>query len=309
MIHKNIYSQRIKDTDEVEPYFYEMVNERIRNSFNIFFGKFVGSNYNKFIIKSIEDFCETKGLYISTWTESHLCSGSSYSINNCKQDLRKLIDDYMMPDILDFIDICIANLNIEILESVDYQKCNLQLLKISFIDLLNEMLEHNNLGYELVNDIIVTKQSDFLHIEAVCKPLTLLKNEEFNGALKEFENAIVKYTEHDYEHTIIEACKAYESTMKSILDKLGVEYDKDRCTASALLNLLKEKGLFDSFMADSLSKVTNILSSGLPTVRNKVSGHGDGLEIVEVKRSYASFAINLAGTYIVLLIDRYYEMI
>jgi|GEM_PF-3202316 len=305
MIHKNIYSNRLKDDNEIEPFIYEIVNDSIKNSLLIFFGQF---NDKNFIYESLKDFCETKKMFLSKWIEIHLCNGGEYKEYHWKQDIKIIIENYLMMEFLDFVDICIANLNIEINESISYNTKILIDMKINFINSLNEVFEHNNIGYEIVNDIVATKKSDFLHVETVCKPLTLLKNEEFNGALKEFENAVEKYTKHNYEHAIIEACKAYESTMKSILDKLEVEYDKNKSTASALLILLKENGLLDSFMDDSLIKVTNILSSGLPVVRNKISGHGDGLEVMEVKRSYASFAINLAGTYIVLLIDRYYEL-
>lgn len=35
-------------------------------------------------------------------------------------------------------------------------------------------------------------------------------------------------------------------------------------------------------MQDSLPKVVNVLRTGLPTVRNKTAGHGDGIEVIEV---------------------------
>ncbi|WP_395939560.1 DUF7014 domain-containing protein [Clostridium sp. DJ247] len=83
-------------------------------------------------------------------------------------------------------------------------------------------------------------------------------------------------------------------------------YDHNRLTASGLIGLLKDNGIFDSFQDDNLNKLTGILT-GLPVIRNRQAGHGDGIETNEVERSYASFALNLAGSYIVFMLDRYYE--
>lgn len=315
IIHKNIYSNRLKTIEEVEPYDYDIIDSFTVNSFMMFLSKFPDENL---LVKSIIDFCETKRDYISVYIEKHIINNEMYYNNMIKFDLKALLSNYKTEDILDFLDICINNIdNIVQKDTEAYNKhpfsmLEQELLKSTnlkqwFISSLNDIFVHNNLGYEVLNDIIVTKQSDFLHVETVNKTLTLLVNEEFNGPLQEFENAIRNYTSKDYENAVIEACKAYESTMKTILDKKVVIYNKNQATASTLVNLLKDNNIFDSYLIDSITKITNILTSGLPVVRNKQAGHGDGAEVNEVERSYASFAINLAGSYIVFLIDRYYE--
>jgi hypothetical protein len=48
-----------------------------------------------------------------------------------------------------------------------------------------------------------------------------------------------------------------------------------------------------------------VLQAGLPTIRNRESGHGDGKKIKEIDNSYAKFAINLAGSNIGFLVDLY----
>lgn len=69
--------------------------------------------------------------------------------------------------------------------------------------------------------------------------MTLLVNEEFNGPIGEFGKAIENYTDKDYENAVLEACKAFESTMKSILDKMEVTYDKGKLTAIPLVQLYR----------------------------------------------------------------------
>jgi hypothetical protein len=319
LIHKNIYSKRIKNIQEYDTYEYEIDDELKINSFMILFSKC--SNIF-FIGDALKDFCETKRVYISHDIEQIILFQYNYTNDDIIKDLKRLIEEYTTEDILDFIDITIANINNKIIELkdnkfeyspiYDYSQRikkieELKELKEIYISEVNEVFEHNNLGFEVINDVIVTKKSDFMHQEVVVKSLTLLVNEEFDGALEEFKNAIESYTKAKYENTIIEACKAFESTMKSILDKLGVSYEKNKVTANDLLGLLKVNGLFDPFLDNMFKNLQEILRSGLPTVRNKISGHGDGIDVVEVKRSYASFALNLSGSSIVFLLDRYYE--
>lgn len=242
----------------------------------------------------------------------------NYYTESVTNDIEKLLTSFETEEILDFLDIIIVNIEKTIQE---YKKSEppyfyedagssvreLVNYKKEFINSLNDVFQHNNLGYEVVNNTITTKKSDFLHVETICKPLTLLVNEEFSGPLKEFEIAIDKYTHKKYEDAVIEACKAFESTMKAVLEKLNVK-NFDKLPAKGLINLLKEHGIFESFQDDNLNMLTSILL-GLPTIRNKKAGHGDGIDTKEVERSYASFALNLAGSYIVFMLDRYYEIL
>ena len=48
------------------------------------------------------------------------------------------------------------------------------------------------------------------------------------------------------------------------------------------------------------------LESGLPTVRNKGSGHGQGPEVVEMPEPWARHALHLAAANIVLLVDSHF---
>jgi HEPN domain-containing protein len=320
MIHKNIYSQRLNGSNEIEPYSYDISSPHAQASFVMFFTQYTRDN-DETLLQSLVDFCHTRQVYLSGDIKDYMLKDYSYHHGNMADDISTLIETYAankelgMSALLDFIEICINNFKSNIKESVwrNPYSFNNELLIDPALELqkfeegINDVFQHNILGFEILNHEIATKESDFLHQEAVVKPLTLLVNEGFEGALREFELAISSYTKKDYETTVLEACKAYESTMKSLLNKLGYTENYQTATASRLLSYLKELKLFEPFMDNMFSSINNILGSSVVTIRNKISGHGDGIDVNEVTRSYASFALNNAGACIVFLIDRYYE--
>ena len=56
-------------------------------------------------------------------------------------------------------------------------------------------------------------------------------------------------------------------------------------------------------MSNHLSSLRVTLESGLPTVRNKTSGHGQGKMEIEIPTEFAEYAINLAAVNIVFLVN------
>ncbi len=311
MIHKNIYSNRMKKTDKVDPYIYEIISPKVQTSFKMLFSK-CGEEY---LANALLDYCETKREYLSTNIKNYIEFDIPYNKFDCLEDINKLFKSYSTENILDLLDILIAQY-IKKIDSIN--PCNrfeeddieeITLEKNVFVNNLNETIEHNNLGYCVINNVIATKESDFLHQEVVSKPLTLLVNEEFNGAAEEFTKAIDNYTKKDYENCVLEACKAFESTIKSILDNRQIEYETTGPNAklNKYMDKLKAEGLFDSYLDSFSNNLIAILNSSVNTVRNRLAGHGDGSEPKEVERSYASFALNLSGSCIMFLLDKYYE--
>src|SRR3989338_2577418 len=170
---------------------------------------------------------------------------------------------------------------------------------------INYILDIDKIGYEIVEGKIIRRDSKYLHKEAVRQTISLLHNHSFKGPLEEFENALSNYLEKDYKGAISEANKAYESTMKAILTKLGISYDPND-TASALIKKFYDNDLIFSH-TESFTNNLNEILKGLPTIRNRQGGHGQGLDPQEVDKSYAEFALHLCGSFIVFLIGRYEE--
>lgn len=172
---------------------------------------------------------------------------------------------------------------------------------------MNEVFDIDKIGYEIIDNKIIRKDSKYLHKEVIKETISLLYTHDFKGPLEEFEKALEHYLKKDYKTSIAEANKAYESTMKSILTKLKINYSSDD-TASTLIKLLYDNDVIFS-QTESFTNNLRTILQGLPTIRNKQAGHGQGLNPKEVYKSYTEFALHLCGSFIVFLIHRYEEKV
>ena len=145
------------------------------------------------------------------------------------------------------------------------------------VEELNYRFKQHNLGYEFVNGEIIRIDNKMIHQEIVKPALRLLYEEGFDGAEDEFRKALEYRRKGDNKNAILVAGKSFESTMKTICDKKNYTYDKAKDTAE----------------------------TGLPVVRNKTSGHGQGSTIEQISDEFAEYALNLAATNIVLLVGIY----
>lgn len=209
-------------------------------------------------------------------------------------------------DLLDFMDFVFANY---VCSDELKRSCNGD---NSFFDdsinELNRMLKRHNLGYEFCNGEIIKKTNTVAH-ETIIKPaLQLLLDENFRGAEEEYLLAFDCYKEGNNKDAIANALKSFESVMKTICNKLGYSYtEKDG--ASRLIAILKSNSFFPLYLETQLNSVKSILESGIPTMRNKEAGHGQGEEIVNVSDEFVEFALNSAATNIILLFRIYQEKI
>ena len=170
---------------------------------------------------------------------------------------------------------------------------------------LNYRFKQHNLGYEFANSQIITIDSTFLHKTAVKPALKLLFEEGFEGAEDEIRNAYERRRKGDNKNAILEAGKAFESTMKIICDKQGYAYNKNKDTAQKLITILENNGFYPSYMNAHLTSIRTTLETGLPVVRNKVAGHGQGNQIITIPDEYTDYALHLAATNILFLVRLY----
>lgn len=170
---------------------------------------------------------------------------------------------------------------------------------------LNYRFKQHNLGYEFISSQIIPIDSTLMHETAVKPALKLLFEEGFEGAEDEIRKAYEKRRKGDNKNAILEAGKAFESTMKIICDKQGYIYDKDKDTAQKLISILQDNGFYPSYMNAHLTSIRTTLETGLPVVRNKVSGHGQGNQIITISDEYTDYALHLAATNILFLVRLY----
>jgi len=173
------------------------------------------------------------------------------------------------------------------------------------IEELNQRFQEHRIGYQFENGELIKRTDQYIHEEVVLPALTLLASPQFLGAQEEFLSAHRHYREQRYKETIADALKAFESTMKSILDERNWTYDKTRDTANRLIQILFEHELVPSMLQSQFAQLRGLLESGLPTVRNRTSGHGQGTEPVIIPKYMAEYALHMAAANIVFLVQAY----
>lgn len=171
---------------------------------------------------------------------------------------------------------------------------------------LNLRFFENDLGYQYENGRIIRVDTQYTHSEIVEPALQLLNEPKFKPALQEFLKAHENYRHGRFEDSINESLKAFESTMKIIIAEKKWSTEKG-LTASRLIQICFDNHLIPAHLQNHFAGLRTTLESGLPTTRNRYSGHGDGVSNIDVPRYLAQYALNLAATNIVLLINAYKE--
>lgn len=167
---------------------------------------------------------------------------------------------------------------------------------------LNHRLDEHQIGYQLLNGRIVRRDSEYIHAEVVVPALSLLHISGFTGAEQEFMRAHEHFRNRKYEECMGEALKAFESTMKSILQIRKWPFQKSD-SAKALLDQLYAKHLIPAALQSHLTGLRSALESGLPTLSNKSARHGQGLAPRETPAHYAGFCLHLTAANIHFLIE------
>ena len=174
------------------------------------------------------------------------------------------------------------------------------------VEKMNERFEEHSLGYALTQDgFIIRKDSEFMHTEVLENSLKLLHNNQFKGAEDEFLKAHKHYLKGQYKEAINEAHKSFESTMKTICQKKGWDNSKTSHSARHLIQIMFDKQIIPQSMKSHFDNLRATLETGLPTLRNKTSSHGQGPNVEKPHRLFAQYALNLAATNIILLVESY----
>lgn len=167
---------------------------------------------------------------------------------------------------------------------------------------LNHRLRRGGVGYQFEGGVIIRLDSEYIHTEVVKKALSLLHTEQFSGVEEEFLSAHKHYRDGDYKDAIVDAGAAFESTLKTICDRQRWEYDS-KARVSDLLKVVRNKGLFPNYLDNSFDQLLAILKTGLPEVRNNEGSHGQGSTPKQAPGHIAAYALHLAATNIVFLVE------
>ena len=168
------------------------------------------------------------------------------------------------------------------------------------IDELNHRFHEHGVGYQYESGKIIRVDSQLIHSEVVLPVLSMFSNSMYKGSNAEFLSAHEHYRKRRYKECLSDCLKAFESCIKAICDKRGWPYN-DSDGASRLVSIVFERELIPTFMQSHFSALRNTLEAGVPTVRNRLSGHGQGRIEVPVPESIAGYALHLTASNILLL--------
>ena len=169
------------------------------------------------------------------------------------------------------------------------------------IEELNHRFREHSIGYEFIGGELIRVDSQYVHTEVTKPAISLLRDVEFTGASDEFLRAHEHYRKKRYKEGVAEALKAFESTMKSICDARKWPYAD--ATAKTLIKILIENGLIPSYLESHFGGLRSAMESGLPTIRDKTAGHGQGPKPTAIPEHFAAYALHLAAANIVFLIE------
>jgi len=167
---------------------------------------------------------------------------------------------------------------------------------------LNARFKEHGIGFQYLNEEIVRIDSQFLHQEAVKPALNLLNAPGFDGPSDEFMKAFEHYRHSRPKEAIADALKAFESVMKSICAIRNWAHPPN-ATAKPLLDILFQNGLIPRELEGHFSGLRAALESGLPTISNRTSRHGQGVTPTEVPGHIAAHALHLTAANIVFLVE------
>jgi AbiJ N-terminal domain 4 len=170
------------------------------------------------------------------------------------------------------------------------------------IEELNQRFKEHGIGYQYLEGHLVRVDSQFAHAEIVKPALSLLNATGFQGSSDEFMKAFEHYRHGRNKEAVAEALKAFESAMQSICEARKWERPAN-ATAKQLVETLLANKLVPSMLESHLTGLRTAMESGLPTVRNKTSGHGQGVEPVQLPDHVAAYALHLMASNIILLVE------
>lgn len=214
---------------------------------------------------------------------------------------------FMKADIdkaLDLIEISFRMIDRVIRDLEYYQRSNTKITQEpdEAIRELNHRFREHGVGYQYVGGKIIRVDSQYVHAEVVRPAIDLLHHAGFEGASDEFLKAHDHYRHSRNKEAISEALKSFESTIKAICAKRKWSHAPG-ATAKELIDACIKKGLLPKELESHFSALRSTLEAGLPTVRNRLAGHGQGLIPLEVPGYLAAYAIHLAATNIVFLVQ------
>jgi hypothetical protein len=221
-----LYSRRKRKAEQGDPpevYQYDEVPRAVRVQIIRIWQRAIGpysksqvrsnrsrGNANVFWKQIHDAFAEEKGLFA-------LSSEAETPFTKC---VHFLMSATTVEDCLDIIDYTFNFISTEIDAMVPWQHTTFGIIQPpeEAIEELNVRLREAGVGYQFENGQLIRIDFQFLHQEVVRPALQILRDPLFAGAQEEFLNAHAYYRSGENKDAIVNAHKAFESTLRVICD-------------------------------------------------------------------------------------------
>jgi AbiJ N-terminal domain 4 len=167
---------------------------------------------------------------------------------------------------------------------------------------LNGRFREYGIDYQYENGEIVRIESQFIHAEVVKPVLALLSSEEYAEANAEFRKALEHYRKGETRECLNECLRTFESTMRVICTKRKWAF-RSKDTAKELMDVCLKNGLTPPLIRSHIRGVRATLARGIPTIRNRVPGHGQEVQLMDVPPHYAGYMLHLTAATIQFFVE------
>lgn len=165
---------------------------------------------------------------------------------------------------------------------------------------INARFKENGVGYVLEAKQILRIDSQIVHSNIVKPTINILSEPIYSGANEEFLKAHEHYRSNRNQECLNECLKSFESVLKAICNKNGWSYNQND-TSKKLIKICFDNNLIPSYLQTQFSSLQQLFESGVPTIRNKNSGHGQGVQQIQVTNEVTSYMLHLTATNILFL--------
>lgn len=165
---------------------------------------------------------------------------------------------------------------------------------------INARFKENGVGYVLEAKQILRIDSQIVHSNIVKPTINILNEPIYSGANEEFLKAHEHYRSNRNQECLNECLKSFESVLKAICNKNSWSYNQND-TSKKLIKICFDNNLIPSYLQTQFSSLQQLFESGVPTIRNKNSGHGQGVQQIQVTNEVTSYMLHLTATNILFL--------
>ncbi len=266
------------------------------------------------IVHVLRDGFGENSLYSSKASEIYECIENSlareygkFSLGN-KQESKSNVENFILNEtetekVLDALELSLQIINGYVRDNRDYRdKTTNRSDPDKVIEEMNSRFREHAIGYRFESDEILRIDSEIIHQEATKPALKLLADNAFKGANQEFLEAHEHYRHSRNKECLVSSLKSLESTVRVICTQRAWKVEENS-NASKLIATIFANGLLPTHLESQFSALRSLLESGIPTIRNKNGGHGQGSDVKEVPEFIARYALNLTASSIVFLVD------